>query len=347
MVTSTTPRCPECCAMFERIRGLSAASEWQHKRGTNVVEVEFPLREQDFVPCQNTHYDLAQFHDSPLFRLLAQLVRDETSLCVQGTDEWKERRHCLVTGSVINCVSRNDYFKKPEELIYERAMSQLGLATGAAIPSEAMEWGNRYESEALDAYLDRSGHIALANLPLIECPKHRGVVGSSPDGITLCGIVIEIKCPYSTMVERQKWTFRTPRVDIDRRYIGQVLMEMYSCHTTRAAFIRYRPAGFGPKGQVIKGEPMQLSINNVNSVEDVASMLEVYFAQKGHCRDEANRLMSMVDQIVVQNAERLDDEGKIRRLIQLWIEEHVIPLAESLREDVDVVREDMRCWLGL
>lgn len=55
--------------------------------------------------------------------------------------------------------------------------------------------------------------------------------GATPDRITVCGILIEIKCPFRREI--------TPVVP--KHYIGQVQFQMLVTETTMAHFVQYKP----------------------------------------------------------------------------------------------------------
>jgi putative phage-type endonuclease len=60
--------------------------------------------------------------------------------------------------------------------------------------SAATYWGQKYESVACDIYSNLNSKEVL-EFGLLVHPEHNWLA-ASPDGITPCGIMVEIKCPY-------------------------------------------------------------------------------------------------------------------------------------------------------
>jgi putative phage-type endonuclease len=60
--------------------------------------------------------------------------------------------------------------------------------------SMATYWGQKYEQVASDIY-SKINNKKVIEFGLLVHPEHDWI-GASPDGITECGIMIEIKCPY-------------------------------------------------------------------------------------------------------------------------------------------------------
>jgi putative phage-type endonuclease len=114
----------------------------------------------------------------------------------------------------------------------------------------AMEWGTYHESEALAEFVKRTGH-KVVNAGLLRHPQY-AFLGGSPDGITYCGAILEIKCPYSAKIPNN------PRV-MPAHYRSQVQCLLEITGFDKAYFVQYRPEGYGPGGVVCADEPCRFN----------------------------------------------------------------------------------------
>lgn len=130
---------------------------------------------------------------------------------IQKTKEWYERRNGCFTASNISAILPKN------ELVCKSYMEKYNIKfkldeTKSCNPFEtehqfmynkknnnkmisniATEWGNKYENTAISIY----SNITKRNVHELGLLEHDSIdfLGASPDGITDCGRLIEIKCP--------------------------------------------------------------------------------------------------------------------------------------------------------
>lgn len=113
----------------------------------------------------------------------------------QRTEGWYKMRESFITASDWGKVlGINSHGNSVKSII----LSKCGVRRGFSAKSGALEWGVRYEEVATRLYEKRRG------VKIIEfgCIPHPTIsfLGASPDGITKDGIMLEIKCPYSRVI---------------------------------------------------------------------------------------------------------------------------------------------------
>ena len=163
---------------------------------------------------------------------------ERSSFVEQRTDPWFKMRKGRVTGSATAAILGHNPYQSRKKLLDQK----LGLGppfTG----NKATRHGNRFEPWAALAYQKKTG------LTLIECDlglmipnggPYEKVVGASCDGVTKCGILIEIKCPY-----RRKITGRCPS-----HYLDQIQLNLYVHNLQVAHFIDFNPPGHNGLGEI-------------------------------------------------------------------------------------------------
>ncbi len=75
------------------------------------------------------------------------------------------------------------------------AMERIGVQI-PPVTSWAMEHGNNYEPEAIEAYEAKTGTIAIEPDEALQHPEIEYIAGT-PDGIVGDDGIIEVKCPYN------------------------------------------------------------------------------------------------------------------------------------------------------
>lgn len=113
----------------------------------------------------------------------------------QRTEGWYKMRESFITASDWGKVlGINTHGNSVKSII----LSKCGVRRGFSPKSGALEWGVRYEEVATRLYEKRRG------VKIIEfgCIPHPTIsfLGASPDGITEEGVMLEIKCPYSRVI---------------------------------------------------------------------------------------------------------------------------------------------------
>lgn len=104
----------------------------------------------------------------------------------QRSEEWFAARRTRLTASDVASVIGRNRYKTSMDVLLEK----LGLKEQFQ-GNEATDHGQKYEDEAIDIYESQTGRHVLR--PGIEYHKSVPGVAGSPDGITECGILIEVK----------------------------------------------------------------------------------------------------------------------------------------------------------
>jgi putative phage-type endonuclease len=114
------------------------------------------------------------------------------------------------------------------------------IVSGSFKGNAATRHGCEHEDAVRNRYCDVSGQIAL-DFGLIVHPTYDWLA-ASPDGITLTGQMIEIKCP----MHREIVPGHVPH-----HYYPQVQTQMEVCDLESCAFVQWKPAKFTKDGKDI------------------------------------------------------------------------------------------------
>jgi putative phage-type endonuclease len=234
------------------------------------------LRRDDCCPvCQ----DIESGKSVPIAPVL-RIMKDDGPK--QKSADWDAKRTWLITGSQVSSVLGKNFHESHHDLFLKKIRAirriqgieitwpyyplQFHSEYAPEFPGEFQgniytKWGEKYEDEAMQLYSNISGHTIL-NPSLIPHPEHPDLLGASPDGVTLCGRVIEIKCPYKAPIPTN------PR-SVPKQYEDQVQAEMHCCDMHVCDFIRYRP----PHCSLAEDGTMRTDDPDV--VDPVISILEV------------------------------------------------------------------------
>ena len=156
----------------------------------------------------------------------------------QRTPEWYAMRQTMMTAS--NAASalgikpyasysgdiRNDTIK---QIVY-------GTFKGNA----ATQHGNEWEDRIRDMFCDISG-MQVEEFGLMRHPTLPWL-GASPDGISMCGSLVEIKAPY----KRQIVPGHPPH-----HYLPQVQVQLQCCDLQICYFVQFQPAHLSSTGQEV------------------------------------------------------------------------------------------------
>lgn len=106
--------------------------------------------------------------------------------------EWYLTRHNMLTAAdVASALDLNIYFSKLD-LLKQKCLPLQQVSNPNLI------WGNKYESIARSLYQKITGQqVQLKGL--FKHPKYNWL-GATPDGIVMCGKLLEIKCPFSRQI---------------------------------------------------------------------------------------------------------------------------------------------------
>ena len=184
-----------------------------------------------------------------------KIIQEQLLCADQRTDDWIKARASLVTASDVAAVLNMNFFT-PAAVVMHRKLAAITGDCGHLTPfcgNEATDWGTHHEPAALEAFCARTGHKVVTTGLLRH--RHHAFLGGSPDGITWCGAILEIKCPFSGDVPVIR--------SVPRHYLPQVQILMEIANLERAYFIQFRPQGYGPKGVVNVSQPERFNLLEV------------------------------------------------------------------------------------
>lgn len=136
----------------------------------------------------------------------------------QRTKEWYNVRNLMITASDIATVIN--------ENPYQKSIAVLRKKCGLSDPFKGnvyTEWGVKYEEIANQIY-QIDYNTTVIEFGLIQHP-HISYIGASPDGITVDGIMLEIKCPY-----RRKLNADIEHGGVPHYYWIQVQIQLEVCN---------------------------------------------------------------------------------------------------------------------
>ena len=138
----------------------------------------------------------------------------------QRSPEWYLMRDGMISASDAGTVLGASHYGNRDSVILKKCGEESRPPSGAAI-----DWGVKYENVAKQIYELRN------NVEVFEfgCIKHPTIdfLGASPDGITNDGIMLEIKCPSSRVIDGI----------IPPGYYCQVQMQLEVCELDRCDFL--------------------------------------------------------------------------------------------------------------
>lgn len=185
----------------------------------------------------------------------------------QGTDEWLKERLGVLTGSCAYkafkagrggngwAATRQSYLM---DLVAEVMTGESPFAT-----SRAIEWGNDHESMARDAYEAATFNVAVeAGLCFKDELKR---CGASPDGFVGADGLIEIKCPYTTVVHLDTVINGT----IKPEYIEQMQFQMWVTGRKWCDFVSFDP----------RMKEKKIHIIRIEAEKDYTKLVEDFIAE--------------------------------------------------------------------
>lgn len=191
--------------------------------------------ESGFLPVVNNVSDLSI--STALARILSRSSRIK-----QHSKLWYTTRTRMLTASdVASVIGANPY--TPRKSVFLRKTGQSKPFSG----NKATRRGHELEPIARAEYEKATGKKCWPeDLGLMVHPEY-ATIGASPDGVTLDGTLVEIKCPLYRKIEKGV---------VPAYYLPQVqtLLEVFDLETCH--FVQYRPSD----GKV----PMQLDITTIN-----------------------------------------------------------------------------------
>lgn len=178
----------------------------------------------------------------------------------QGTSLWLKARSCMLTASDVGAALGVNPYETRQDLIRYKA----GLEKRCVDPI-FVGFGHRYEDEAADAYSRATGRSCFS-LGLVRHPLHRWL-GASPDRVTFCGRVVEIKVPY-------KRKFMDGQ-GIPEHYLAQVQTQLFVLGLDVADFVQYDPRDGSLRIDEVVREPNWWAINGRSLMSFQGKVLDI------------------------------------------------------------------------
>lgn len=161
----------------------------------------------------------------------------------QRTAEWlHDRTGCLTASRFADVVARKRdgtptkaYYDLIDTLIAERVTgSSIGCGTTAA-----MQWGIDHEADAIAEYEAQTGKF----VNLVGFIPHPTIdwLGASPDGLVGEDGLVEIKCPYSTVVHLK----RVAEKVVPEEYRPQMLLQLICTGRKWVDYVDFDPRLIG------------------------------------------------------------------------------------------------------
>lgn len=169
-------------------------------------------------------------------------LRGECAVCAQGplpwvlnlrnlevtqaqrTTEWFEaRKQCVTASELASVLGQNPYCSKLETL-----RKKLGIS-GNESTSFACQHGIDNEDRAIKLYERKTGHKVMAFGLLRSPAEGQQHLAGSPDGITHCGRLVEVKCPVKRKIEPGK---------VPAHYRSQIELLMHLTGIRMADFVQ-------------------------------------------------------------------------------------------------------------
>jgi len=155
---------------------------------------------------------------------------------VQRTPEWYAVRRDLLTAS--DAASALDIKPYPSYRGSARAELLRKKVDDAPVNNMFVAHGQKYEDEARDWAAAALGE-AVMDVGLV---RHATLpwLAASPDGVTVSGKLMEIKCPLKRQIQ--------PGC-IPHHYFPQVQVQMEVCDVDSTIFVQYKPSCLSPDGK--------------------------------------------------------------------------------------------------
>ena len=154
-----------------------------------------------------------------------QKLRELEVTTGQRTQEWFEaRKQCVTASELASVICENPYCSRVQTL-----KKKVGLAGDSSSSTFACQHGNDNEDRAIEIYEQQTGHRVLSfGLLRSQVPGQTHIAGS-PDGITHCGRLVEVKCPVSRQI--------IPGV-VPKHYQSQIELLMHIAQIEVADFVQ-------------------------------------------------------------------------------------------------------------
>lgn len=156
---------------------------------------------------------------------VSELLKGPQGLA-QRSQAWLDARENLITASEVASALGENKYQSQRAYVRQKAGHTPRFRGNAAT-----QYGTLMEPTAQSLYEKQTGR-KMIEMGLVPHPRHNFLAGS-PDGITLCGRLVEIKCP--------------PKRDIGdgsvpQHYMPQIQLLLDILHLDVCDFVQYKPA---------------------------------------------------------------------------------------------------------
>lgn len=163
---------------------------------------------------------------SPLFHSTLAQIKDEGRFLTrfQGTMKWNNLREEFLTASTLNGTRKDNSHR------IKNFRERTGFDPKFK-GNKYTTYGNEYEAEAISEFCRATGHNVLC-CGLVQHPDQPFLAGS-PDALTYCGMVVEVKC---------KWNIDavpTKSAVVPKMYRDQMQLLMDIFRTKKSVLVRY------------------------------------------------------------------------------------------------------------
>lgn len=173
----------------------------------------------------------------------------------QSYGDYQRSRQNKVTASKISSVLCENAFKSDSQMLDE-------FVNGSSFQgNQCTRWGETHEPAALDKFCEVTNHDLIPHIDgktLVMHPKY-AYLAASPDGVTYCGKLVEIKCPWSKPVGTRART-------VPAQYKAQLHLQQHVCDLDETFFVTYSPENH--KCGKIKHEGRPETVNILKFMRD-------------------------------------------------------------------------------
>jgi putative phage-type endonuclease len=252
----------------------------------------------------------------------------------QRSPEWYLMRDGMISASDSGTVLGQSHYGNRDSVILKKCGEESRPPSGAAI-----DWGVKYENVAKQIYELRN------DVEVFEfgCIKHPTIdfLGASPDGITNDGIMLEIKCPSSRVIDGI----------IPTGYYCQVQMQLEVCELDRCDFLECKLKEYSSEDEYVKDN---FNCNNFyNSIGFEKGVVAEYFvlADKKYKFDYSpigilGQELEDWKNKAMAKYENINDNSIIFASFSYWYLEEVscIPIYRNQEWFNNVYPELKNCW---
>lgn len=144
----------------------------------------------------------------------------------QKSTEWRNQRAYYCTASQHASALGRCKYKSRNDCLRQYAGVIKNTFTGNA----ATKHGERYEDEAVERY-KQLRCVDVEHFGMLPFYEQSDWLGGSPDGVSVDGYLIEVKCPYR----------RKPNGQVPPHYMPQIQSMMHGLNLSKCHFIEYVP----------------------------------------------------------------------------------------------------------